>query len=350
MAGKSSGRASRADDSVPSLLHANANAVLPLSDKLVFCLALGVLVSAVSLVATDRLIDRMTASGSAVLPAPYALGLLVLVAGVPLVFAVLAAIIVAVVDRTQRHRLEAQRLRAELVSVASHELRTPLTGLRWSEESLLRQQLDDKQRRSIQVMYNITLRLEDSIESMLQLAGLEAGKVPQLNLKEEDIVAMVKEVYSVQQLSADRREIKLEYDKSWPERLMLVCDARRLRRVFGNLVSNGIKYSRPQGVVRVGYEHTAEGHQFTVTDEGIGIPDKEVDKVFAGYYRASNTAAHDVSGTGMGLVLSRTIVEQHGGRMWLESQENAGTTVYVLLPDGTPAEPKSSTLTDSPPA
>jgi len=346
--GTGSGRAKRSGESVPSLLHANDSKSLPLSDKLIFCLSFGILASAVSIVAADRMIDRMVASGSVVLPAPYALGLLVLIGSVPLVLALLASIIVSVIDRTQRHRLEAQRLRAELVSVASHELRTPLTGLRWSEESLLRQPMEDKQRRSIQVMYNITLRLEESIESMLQLASLEAGKVPELTLKSEDVVRMVQEVYSMQQLSADRHAITLGFGDSWPDQLQLVCDARRLRRVFSNLVSNAIKYSRPEGHVEVSYEHTADGHLFRVTDSGIGIPAREVDKVFAGFYRASNTSSHDVSGTGMGLVLSRTIVEQHGGKMWLESRQDEGTTVFVLLPDDTAAEPKSSSAPAAP--
>ena len=99
-----------------------------------------------------------------------------------------------------------------------------------------------------------------------------------------------------------------------------------MKRVLNNLISNAIKY------VQVGHERVDGKHVITITDHGIGIPKSEQDKVFGGFYRASNAVAKESSGTGMGLYMSRNTIEQHGGKLWLKSDEGKGTTVYIQLP------------------
>lgn len=259
--------------------------------------------------------------------------LLALAGGIPLVLALLAAVIVYSTDQIRRRRQEATRFRAEMVSIASHELRTPLTGLRWSEEGLLDGRLTAKQRDALEVMHQSTLRLQDSIEDILQLANLETGKAQRLFLHEVDLRALIDGIFAMQKLAAGRNKTKLGYADGWPKTLPITADSQRLKRVFNNLISNAIKYSRPDTIITVGYGRTNAGsHVISIQDHGIGIPAHEQSKVFSGFYRATNASASDIAGTGMGLYLSRAIIAQHGGKLWLESEEGKGTTVFVQLP------------------
>jgi two-component system sensor histidine kinase VicK len=105
-----------------------------------------------------------------------------------------------------------------------------------------------------------------------------------------------------------------------------------MRRTFDNIISNAVKYSQPNTKVTIDYEVVEGNHVFTVHDRGIGIPKDEQHKVFGGSYRASNAVKLSAIGTGMGLYLSRNVVEQHHGKLWLSSKEGEGTTVYIQLP------------------
>jgi signal transduction histidine kinase len=294
----------------------------------------GTWLSALAPVYDDRNHQLAGVVGMDVPATSYAL-LLGLAGGVPLLLALLASLIVYVSAQTRRRHLESVQFRAEMLSIASHELRTPLTGLRWSQESLLGRKFDaSKQQRMLEIMHDSTLRLQESIEDILQLASLESGKQQRLFIKEADLRSMLEDIMSVQRLGAERRGVALTLADSWPDKLVVECDAQRLKRVFHNLLSNAIKYSEKGTEVLIGYGHSKKGgHVISVRDQGIGIPAEEQAKIWSGFYRASNAADHDVVGTGMGLYLSRSIVEQHGGRIWLESKVSEGTTVFVELPD-----------------
>jgi len=290
---------------------------------------------------TDESTYRMTAVIGIDIPANTYILLLALTGGVPLLLSLLAATIVYVQHQNRRRHLENIQIRAEMMSIASHELRTPLTGLRWSQESLLSHKLPPEgEERALKIMYDSTLRLQESIEDILQLANIEAGKY-RLFRKPVEMRKMITDIVSMQQLAADRLNVKIEFSKDWPETIDMQIDAQRLKRVIHNLLSNAIKYSRPDSTVTIGYKHSAQGmYVISFQDHGIGIPAAEQEQVWRGFYRASNTTAHDINGTGMGLYLARQIVEQHGGKSWLESVEGQGTTIYIELPD---IQPETST-------
>lgn len=260
---------------------------------------------------------------------------LVFAAAVPLLLMSLVVVMLTTRHRTRRRREAGVNLRAEMISIASHEIRTPLTGLRWSAENLLSKKLSPKvMQHSLEIMYDSAMRLNDSIEDILQLASMESEKSRRLVLKPADLRTMLDDIAAVQRLPAEQRELTMEFSKNWPKELIVPCDQRRLKRVFNNIVSNAIKYSEPASTITIGYGRTNDGnHIIYVQDRGIGIPADEQDKVWSGFYRATNTADRDVSGTGMGLYLSRAIVEQHGGHMWLESEVDRGTIMFVELPD-----------------
>jgi len=266
------------------------------------------------------------------IPSSTYLTILGLAGSVPLLGSLLVGAVLAMTDNMRRRRQESMRMKSELVSVASHELRTPLTGIRWGEESLLETKLPKKGRETLQSMYDSTLRLQESIEDILQIANWQAGRTNTLTRTSVDILAMLDGILVTQKLPAAQNNVQLALDKDWPKKLLINCDAQRMKRVFNNLISNAIKYSRPNTMVTLKYEKVDGNHLISITDHGIGIPAAEQQKVFQGFYRASNALNHEVTGTGMGLYMSRQAVEQHGGKLWLSSKENQGTTTYIQLP------------------
>jgi signal transduction histidine kinase len=258
---------------------------------------------------------------------------LVIATIVPILLGLAISIIIVFLDKARARKLETLRFRSELVSIASHELRTPLTGIRWSEESMLKNgKLQEETVKTVEQMYESTLKLQESIEDILQLAGLQNQQLKHLQKLPTDITTMVKGIFSTQQLPASQHGIKLEFDRDWPQDLSIACDPVRMRRVFNNIISNAIKYTRPNTAVIVGYEKVDGSHVITIKDQGIGIPKKDIDRVFTGFYRSDNAIKHEANGTGMGLYLSRSVIEQHGGNMWLNSKLNKGTTVFIKLP------------------
>ncbi|HAC55863.1 TPA: hypothetical protein DCF80_00030 [Candidatus Saccharibacteria bacterium] len=264
-------------------------------------------------------------------PATY-YSVLTTAAVIPLIGALLVSIVFIATDTIRRRRQEAVRMRSELVSIASHELRTPLTGIRWGEEALLAGKLAKGDRETLQTMYDSTLRLQESIEDILQLANWQAGRNQELVRTSINIGQLIDGIYATQKLPAAQKNITLTFGQDWPEELLINCDGQRMKRVLNNLISNAIKYSKPSTSVVVDYQRVDGQHLISIKDHGIGIPKREQEKVFAGFYRASNAIQHDASGTGMGLYMSRSTVEQHGGKLWLISETGKGTTAFIRLP------------------
>jgi signal transduction histidine kinase len=265
-------------------------------------------------------------------PAGTYYSLLSVAAAFPLLGGILLALLFVLFDRLRRKRQEVIRLRSELVSIASHELRTPLTGIRWGTESLIGQKLTHKQHQTVSSIYDSTIRLQESIEDILQLANSQAGRNLTLVKTTTDMTRLIEGVFAVQKLPAAQKNVSLEFRPGWPKQLMIDCDTQRMKRVVNNLVSNAVKYTGPGTVVRIGYERVDQFHVFSIHDQGIGIPADEQEKVFEGFYRASNARQAEASGTGMGLFMSRATIDQHGGKLWLESKQDKGTTVYFRLP------------------
>lgn len=287
-------------------------------------------VSAVATVENEKTGKIIGAIGIDVPIANY-ISVVALASATPLIFGLFVSALFIGADHIRARRKEALRFRSELVSIASHELRTPFTGIRWGEELLMKSKQTKKNADIIGSMYDSTLRLQESIEDILQLANWQAGRYEKLLLAPTDISKLLDGIVATQLLPAAQKNITLEFGQDWPWKLMITCDAQRMKRVFNNLISNAIKYALPNTTVKIDYDKVDNRHIISISDMGIGIPAAEQKKVFDGFYRASNAAKHEAGGTGMGLYMSRTVVEQHGGKLWLRSKEGVGTTVFVQL-------------------
>lgn len=251
----------------------------------------------------------------------------------PFTLALLVAVIIWLAARSRRKRVDTFRMRSQIVSIASHELQTPLSGILWGQETLLASQLPEHEARIMTTMHESTLTLQESIEDMMQLTGLQDNATtPKLNRVTTNLIELINTAVTSQQLPAQQKNVVLQYGPNWPALVMANVDVQQMKRVFTSLISNAVKYSLANTTVVVDYELTEAGHVFMIQDHGIGIPKDEQSQVFEGFYRASNAVKQSAIGTGMGLYASRNAVEQHGGKMWLKSDEGKGTTIYLQLP------------------
>ncbi len=267
------------------------------------------------------------------IPSSTYITLLVAAAATPVMLALLVAAIILLTERSRRKRVDTFRMRSQIVSIASHELQTPLDGILWGQETLMKSALNESDAKILGDMHESTLTLQESIGDMMQLTGLQDNATtPKLNRVTTNLVELIGTAVTSQQLPAQQKNVTLEYGPNWPTLVMANIDAQQIKRVFTSLVSNAVKYSKANTTVTVDYEVVEEGHVFSIQDHGIGIPQSEQPQVFDGFYRASNAVKQSAIGTGMGLYASRNAIEQHGGKLWLKSEEGKGTTIYVRLP------------------
>jgi signal transduction histidine kinase len=225
-------------------------------------------------------------------------------------------------------------LKNQFVSIASHELRSPITGMLWAIQSLLKSEenLTKEQQSLLNDMYNSTSSSLATVNEILDLSVFERGQAASLQRETVDMLAVIAEVTKTLKLGAQEKNIEIVRTGNWPERAYVSGDVAALKRSLMNIMSNAIKYSPEDSKVELLYNYKALHHYFGVRDHGIGIPKEEQPKVLGGYYRASNAVRLQANGTGLGLWITRLVIEEHGGSVRLKSTLNKGTTITVSLP------------------
>lgn len=246
----------------------------------------------------------------------------------------LTAIPVAVLiynRRLARKEHEIAELKTQFVSIASHELRSPLTGTLWGIQSLLKAKHRADQEKTMTAIYNNVASSLATVNEILDFSIFQRGSEDNLQREIVDLKDVINDVIKLHHLSAEEKNITITTTGKWPNEALTIGDHGALKRAFSNILSNALKYSHQGSKVEVALHTEGNKHIIGIRDHGIGIPKSEQSKVLGGYYRAANATKVKAYGTGMGLWITRLLVEQHQGRLWMKSQENKGTTFFISL-------------------
>lgn len=242
---------------------------------------------------------------------------------------------VMVAVRDLRRERELIRLRSEFVSITSHQLRTPASAVKWYLESLIDNrrgnELNDWQQDKLHQAYQSNERMIHLINDLLNVSRLDSGRF-ELRPKSVSMQDMVDEVKSELIHFASAHNVALE--NAIPSTTQNVtADPDKVREVIMNLLTNAIKYSKPgHRVVTIAAKPQGQLIKFSVADQGIGVPEKDLQHLFEKFYRADNAIESQTEGSGLGLYIAREIIRMHGGDITVVSREGEGTTVAFTLP------------------
>ncbi|MGQ9810422.1 MAG: two-component system histidine kinase PnpS [bacterium] len=233
-------------------------------------------------------------------------------------------------DITELHRLE--RLRQDFVANVSHELRTPISSIKGYAETLMEGAIDDKDAAKdfINIIYQDSNRLANLIDDLLDLSKIESGKM-KMTFTPLDIRPIIERCLGV--LEKSIKDKKLSVSVHIPSGIhKVMADDKRIAQVLLNLLDNAVKYTGKGGSIKI---EASEGNGFVqvdITDTGIGIPEKDLPRIFERFYRVDKARSRDLGGTGLGLSIVKHLVLAHGGQVWVKSEQGIGSTFSFTIP------------------
>ena len=247
-------------------------------------------------------------------------------------------VLIVLHDVTEQHRNEERR--KEFVANVSHELRTPLTNVRSYAETLRDAGGDiplDTSNSFLDIIINETDRMTHIVQDLLTLSRLDAGNA-ELMLSRFPFGEAIESVTRANALAAKQHGHTLTYAP--PESLpLIVGDRSRLEQVMMNVIGNAIKYTPDGGHIAITAGSTETQVWMEVCDDGIGIPEKDRDRIFDRFYRVDKARSRESGGTGLGLSIAKEIVQRHHGTIALAPHQGPGTTIRLTLPIGGPSTP-----------
>jgi two-component system sensor histidine kinase SenX3 len=230
-------------------------------------------------------------------------------------------------DVSEARRVES--VRRDFVANVSHELKTPIGALGLLAETMVAaddpavvQQLADRVVREAD-------RLSRIVDDLLDLSTIEAQEAP--TRAPIPVRLLVSETVDLVQAAADLAEVPILVSPEPPE-IEIACDRRQMRSALMNLVDNAIKYSEPNQTVEVGAKLVGDRIALVVRDHGIGIPTRDLERIFERFYRVDRARSRETGGTGLGLAIVRHVAQAHGGDVSVESREGEGSTFTIQVP------------------
>jgi signal transduction histidine kinase len=225
---------------------------------------------------------------------------------------------------------DAERMRRDLIAAVSHDLRTPITSLRLLTDAIADDVVDEPTRRAYLAQISTHVNaLSALIDDLFELSRLEAGEIA-WSMEQVRLDELVGETVDAMRVQADARHVQVRTELRGDLRPAR-GDPEKLQRVLFNLIQNAIRHTPADGSVVVRAEPAGDGVEIEVADTGAGIAADDRDRIFEPFFRGGEDAARSSNGAGLGLAISRAIVEAHGGRIWLEDAP-AGTSVRFSIP------------------
>lgn len=222
---------------------------------------------------------------------------------------------------------------AETVSIIAHQLKHPIAIIRGYLEALLSEDLGKVNEGQKEYLNDALLnvkRISDTVDNFITVSMIEEGKY-KLDLKPADLEKIISEVLSSFYYWAKASNCKIEYEK--PKKLPLVLtDPAKIKQVIDNFLSNAIKYSSGQGIIKVALFLKSKEVIFSCKDNGISIPKEDFKKVFTKFYRSEKAMKVDPFGSGLGLYINKAIITLSGGKIWFSKNKGKGMTFSFSLP------------------
>ena len=238
----------------------------------------------------------------------------------------------ATIKKQNEKILAADKLKNEFLANISHELRTPLNAIIGFSEALSMKifgPLNEKQEEYVTDIHVSGLHLLGMINEILEISKREA-KAKQLALGRFNLQTSLNEVVNIVRPLANKKHIDLQ--KMTNDVLEIDADYQKIQQILYNLLSNAIKFTQENGKIEIGYTPEKKYVTIYVKDNGIGIDEKYSGKIFGKFVQLNNVYSKKESSTGLGLTITKELVELHGGKIWFESKVGEGTTFYVKLP------------------
>lgn len=236
-----------------------------------------------------------------------------------------------ILTKEQNERLKGlDRMKSEFLSTAAHELRTPLTSILGFSEILLKRKLDEERRnRFLKIINEESVGLANLINDLLDVSRIESGEGFKIKKAPIELREIIRENVNLFKSQTDKHTFEVNIPSSLSD---VKGDKDKISNVMENLLANALKFSPQGGKVTVSAGKTKGKVTISVTDEGMGIPKKDLPHLFEKFYRAENASSQAIKGTGLGLSIAKYIIDSHAGEIWAESKLGEGSTFSFTLP------------------
>lgn len=228
------------------------------------------------------------------------------------------------------------KAKSEFISIAAHQLRTPLSGVKWTLKMMIDEdigKLTEEQKTFLQRGYQTNERMIHLVNDLLNVARIEEGRLVygQEEFQMQDLIIETLEVF---QGNIREKQLNLEFKKPKEKLPKIKADLEKIRLVLQNLIDNAIRYTPLGGKIQIRFEQKNNKLKVSITDNGAGIPKEQQSRLFSKFFRGSNVIKMDTEGTGLGLYITKNIIEAHNGQIGFESEENQGSCFWFTLPIG----------------
>ena len=242
-------------------------------------------------------------------------------------------IIAVIITHSFERLAEASRMKSEFISVVSHQLRSPLSNLRWAIELLMSGRLgkiEEKQTEYFRILKENSGRMQELVSDLLTVSRIETATLP-LKKKEIFLPDLINKLISEFEPFAKASNVEIEF-KSQKDLPKVLADPSQIRLVVENLLDNAIRYIKDKGKAEIRLEKKGKNLYFEIKDNGVGIPKEDQKYIFQKFFRSENILRYQTQGSGLGLYITKAIVERSGGKIGFKSQEGVGSTFWFTLP------------------
>ncbi|MEK9130078.1 MAG: ATP-binding protein [Patescibacteria group bacterium] len=229
------------------------------------------------------------------------------------------------------------KMKSEFITIAAHQLRTPLTGIKWSLKLILDEnegKINNEQKELLNNAYQCNERMIKLVNGLLVVSHLEESSFV-YKLSEIQINKLIQDVVKSFSVQIKNKNIKCIFNESNFSLPKIKVDLEKIRMVLENLIDNAIKYTTQNGEIVILLNENNNDIKVSIKDTGIGILEKDQERLFTKFFRSEEALKMETSGSGLGLFIAKSIIEAHNGKIWVESKEGIGSTFYFTLPIGT---------------